>query len=101
VRTGEIDAVAKALGEGVVAVRPLAGGFSHETCLLTLAGGERVVARLGGADPAIEAAVMLRGGTRVPVPRVLRVAAALDWSSASLGAEDWDSGGGVPRPRWP
>lgn len=33
----------------------------------------RVVVRLGGADPAIEAAVMARGGTQVPVPRVLRV----------------------------
>ncbi len=75
-RAGEIDAVAEALGEAVLAVRPLAGGFSHETCLLTLAGGERVVARLGGADPAIEAAVMVRSGTRVPVPRVLRIVSA-------------------------
>jgi aminoglycoside phosphotransferase (APT) family kinase protein len=77
VRGGEIDAVAEALGAAVLAVRPLAGGFSHETCLLTLAGGDRVVVRLGGADPAIEAAVMVRGGTRVPVPRVLRVVPAV------------------------
>jgi aminoglycoside phosphotransferase (APT) family kinase protein len=76
VRTGEIEAVAEALGEAVITVRPLAGGFSHETCLLTLAGGNRVVVRLGGADPAIEAAVMVRGGTRVPVPRLLRVVPA-------------------------
>ena len=73
---GEVDAVAEALDEAVLAVRPLAGGFSHETCLLTLAGGDRVVVRLGGADPAIEAAVMARGGARVPVPRVLRLVPA-------------------------
>jgi aminoglycoside phosphotransferase (APT) family kinase protein len=76
VRAGEIDGVAEALGESVLAVRPLAGGFSHETCLLTLAGGDRVVVRLGGTDPAIEAAVMAQGGTQVPVPRVLRVVPA-------------------------
>jgi len=76
VRPGEIDAVAETLGAAVLAVRPLAGGFSHESCLLTVAGGDRVVVRLGGADPAIEAAVMARGGTQVPVPRVLRVVAA-------------------------
>ncbi len=75
-RGGEIGAVAEALGAAVLAVRPLAGGFSHETCLLTLAGGDRVVVRLGGTDPAIEAAVMVRGGTRVPVPRVLRIVPA-------------------------
>ena len=52
-------------------VRPLAGGFSHETCLLTLNGGERVVVRLGGPDPGTEAAVMARARAHVPVPRVL------------------------------
>ncbi|MGH3290396.1 MAG: phosphotransferase family protein, partial [Trebonia sp.] len=57
----------------VVEVRPLAGGFSHETCLLTLAGGDRVVVRLGGPDPDIEAAVMARARRQVPVPHVLRV----------------------------
>jgi aminoglycoside phosphotransferase (APT) family kinase protein len=76
VRSGEIDAVAEALGNAVLTVQPLSGGFSHETCLLTLAGGDRVVVRLGGTDPAIEAAVMVQGGTRVPVPRVLRVVPA-------------------------
>jgi len=49
-QTGEVDAVARALGRAVVAVRPLAGGFSHETCLLTLADGDPVVVRLGGPD---------------------------------------------------
>ena len=53
--------------------RPLAGGFSHETCLVTLADGDRVVVRLGGTDPAVEAAVMSRGRAQVPVPRVLLV----------------------------
>jgi aminoglycoside phosphotransferase (APT) family kinase protein len=51
----------------------LAGGFSHETCLLTLADGRDVVARLGGPDPAIEAAVMAAAGAYVPVPEVLLV----------------------------
>jgi aminoglycoside phosphotransferase (APT) family kinase protein len=75
-RSGEADAIAEALGDAVVGARPLAGGFSHETCLLTLAGGDRVVARLGGPDPGIEAAVMARARARVPVPRVLRVVPA-------------------------
>jgi aminoglycoside phosphotransferase (APT) family kinase protein len=69
-RTGEIDAITEALGRAVVEVRPLAGGFSHETCLLTLTGGDRVVVRLGGPDPAIEAAVMARARAHVPVPQV-------------------------------
>src|ERR1700743_2586503 len=67
-RSGEVDAIAEALGRAVVEVRPLAGGFSHETCLLILAGGDRVVARLGGTDPAIEAAVLAHGRTQGPVP---------------------------------
>jgi hypothetical protein len=45
---------------------------SHETCLLTLPDGQ-VVARLGGPDPAIEAAVMAAARRSVPVPRVLLV----------------------------
>jgi aminoglycoside phosphotransferase (APT) family kinase protein len=76
-RNGEIDAVAETLGRAVVEVRPLAGGFSHETCLLTLTGGDRVVVRLGGPDPAIEAAVMARARVHVPVPPVLSVVLAV------------------------
>ncbi len=72
-RAAEVDTIAEALGRAVSEVRPLAGGFSHETCLLTLAGGERVVVRLGGADPEVEAAIMDRARELVPVPRVLRV----------------------------
>lgn len=72
-RAAETEAIGRALGRPVAAARPLAGGFSHETCLLTLAGGDRVVVRLGGTDPAVEAAVMARGRARVPVPAVLRV----------------------------
>jgi aminoglycoside phosphotransferase (APT) family kinase protein len=75
-RTGEVDAIAEELGRAVAEVRPLAGGFSHETCLLTLTGGDRVVVRLGGPDPAIEAAVMVRARGQVPVPQVLRVVPA-------------------------
>jgi aminoglycoside phosphotransferase (APT) family kinase protein len=76
-RSGETDAIAEALGRAVAEVRPLAGGFSHETCLLTLTGGDRVVVRLGGPDPAIEAAVMARARVHVPVPRVLCVVPAV------------------------
>ena len=75
-RTGEVDAIAVALGRAVVEVRPLAGGFSHETCLVTLPDGDRVVVRLGGPDPAIEAAVMSRARAHVPVPQVLCVVPA-------------------------
>jgi Ser/Thr protein kinase RdoA (MazF antagonist) len=71
-RPEEIDGIAAALDRTVVAERTLAGGFSHETCLLTLADGQ-VVARLGGPDPAIEAAVMATARRRVPVPEVLLV----------------------------
>jgi hypothetical protein len=56
-RPEEIHGIAAALGRAMVATSTLAGGFSHETCLLTLADGQ-VVARAGGPDPAIEAAVM-------------------------------------------
>jgi aminoglycoside phosphotransferase (APT) family kinase protein len=73
VRTEEIDAIADALARPVAEVRQLAGGFSHETCLLTLAGGDQVVVRLGGPDPAIEAAVMARARAQAPVPPVLCV----------------------------
>lgn len=66
----EIKELAAALGREVVATRTLAGGFSHETCLLTLADGQ-VVARLGGQDPMIEAAVMAAARPHVPVPEVL------------------------------
>lgn len=62
----------------MVEARPLAGGFSHETCLLTLKGGERVVVRLGGPDPGIEAAVMDLARAHVPVPQVLCVVPAVN-----------------------
>lgn len=71
-RVREVDAIAAALGGDVTAARRLAGGFSHEMLLLTLVGWH-AVARLGGQDPAAEAAVMDAAGRRVPVPRVLAV----------------------------
>ena len=71
-RNDEIEVVAEALGRRVVATSTLAGGFSHETCLVTLDQG-RVVVRLGGSDPAIEAAVMATARALVPVPAVLLV----------------------------
>lgn len=68
----ELRQVAEALGESAVAARVLAGGFSHETSLLTLAGGQ-VVVRFGGADHAVEAAVMDAARAYVPVPQVLKL----------------------------
>lgn len=73
----EKQRIGRALGRAVVGARPLAGGFSHETSLLSLAGGGHVVARLGGAEPAVEAAVMAAGRARVPVPEVLHVLPAV------------------------
>jgi len=71
-RNEELDGIATALQAKILATAPLAGGFSHETTLLTLP-GSRVVARLGGPDPAIEAAVMSAARRHVPVPEVLLV----------------------------
>jgi aminoglycoside phosphotransferase (APT) family kinase protein len=71
-RPKEVHGIAAALGSTVLATRTLAGGFSHETCLLTLTDGQ-VVARLGGPDPGIEAAVMATARRHVPVPQVLLV----------------------------
>lgn len=68
----EIHLIAEALGRNVVRTSTLAGGFSHETCLLTLTDGQ-VVARLGGSDPVVEAAVMAEASRHVPVPQVLLV----------------------------
>src|SRR6201999_3263401 len=73
--TGRVDArdvrrIAAVLDSTVVSVRTLAGGFSHETCLLTMTDGQ-VVGRLGGADPPIGAAVRDVGRRYVPVPEVL------------------------------
>jgi Ser/Thr protein kinase RdoA (MazF antagonist) len=71
-QSAEIDELGASLGRDVLDVRTLAGGFSHETSLLTFADG-RAVARLGGPDPAIEAAVMAAARRQVPVPEVLLI----------------------------
>lgn len=68
----EIEAIAAALDTTVRETTTLAGGFSHETCLLAPP-TTRIVARLGGTAPEIEAAVMARAGRHVPVPTVLAV----------------------------
>jgi aminoglycoside phosphotransferase (APT) family kinase protein len=95
VRAEELERVAGALGQTVTGWRTLAGGFSHETCLLEL-GSDRVVARLGGADPAVEAAVMTAARAWVPVPEVLLVLPA---SAAGTGAADGAAAsGGSARP---
>jgi hypothetical protein len=71
-QSAELAGLGAALGREVLSSRTLAGGFSHETCLLELTDGP-VVARFGGADPAIEAAVMVAASEHVPVPEVLLV----------------------------
>ncbi|MFI6900810.1 phosphotransferase family protein [Nonomuraea sp. NPDC050394] len=71
-RAEDLRRVSEALGSPVTSVSTLAGGFSHETCLLELPDGQ-VVVRLGGPDPAIEAAVMAVARDQVPVPEVLHV----------------------------
>jgi aminoglycoside phosphotransferase (APT) family kinase protein len=87
----EIEAVARSLGVNVLDCRILAGGFSHETCLLTLTEGH-VVTRLGGADPVIEAAVMVMAAERVPVPRVLAVLPAAGPDARPLMALEYVPG---------
>ena len=71
-RLEEVDAVTRAFDGTVLRTRTLAGGYSHETSLVTFTDGWSVVARIGGGDHAIEAAVMAAAARRVPVPRVLR-----------------------------
>lgn len=102
-RSDEARSVAEALGSTVVATRPLAGGFVHETHLLTLTDGQ-VVVRLGGADPAIEAAVMTAARRHVPVPRVLgvlpagrRQAMVLEYVTGTLLSEVLEAGAADPR----
>ncbi|WP_285776875.1 phosphotransferase [Microtetraspora sp. NBRC 13810] len=82
----EVPDIAEALGRTVLAAATLAGGFSHETCLLTLADGQ-VVARLGGPDPAVEAAVMAAASRHVPVPEVLLVLRAGDGTRPAMVLE--------------
>jgi Ser/Thr protein kinase RdoA (MazF antagonist) len=71
-RSDEMHGIATALGRTAIGSSVLAGGYSHETSLLTLSDG-RVVVRLGGPDPHIEAAVMAAGRRHVPVPHVLTI----------------------------
>lgn len=66
----DLRQVTAALGDSVVDAQVLAGGFSHETLLLTLT-NRQVVVRLGGSGHAIEATVMAAAGEYVPVPEIL------------------------------
>jgi aminoglycoside phosphotransferase (APT) family kinase protein len=75
-RSDEVSRIAEALGVAVVSTATLAGGFSHETCLLDTGDG-LVVVRLGGQDQAVEGAVMAKAREHVPVPRVLRMVPAV------------------------
>lgn len=83
-RAAEVRRIEAELGGAVVATRTMAGGYSHETSLLTLTDGARVVVRLGGPDPRVEAAVMAAGGRQVPVPEVLRVLPAEDGARPAM-----------------
>ncbi|HWS31972.1 MAG TPA: phosphotransferase [Actinoplanes sp.] len=71
-RDADFRGIAAALGGEVVSASVLAGGFSHETCLVDL-GVRKVVARFGGGDPVVEAGVMAAARRVVPVPEVLLV----------------------------
>jgi aminoglycoside phosphotransferase (APT) family kinase protein len=95
VRAEELERVAGALGQTVTGCRTLAGGFSHETCLLEL-GSDRAVVRLGGTDPGTEAAVMAAAGAWVPVPEVLLVLPAFGVGATAAGAAA--AAGGSARP---
>ena len=89
------DAVAAALGGEIVDKRVLAGGFSHQTTLLTLTTGP-VVVRVGGPDHGIEAAVMAVAARHVPVPAVLRIlptAMVLEYVEGTPLSEVLDAGG--------
>ena len=68
----DLHSIASELGSSLVEARPLAGGFSHSTSLVTLTDGQ-VVVRSGGAAPRAEAAVMDLARAHVPVPSVLLV----------------------------
>ncbi|GAB2815361.1 hypothetical protein GCM10027176_20020 [Actinoallomurus bryophytorum] len=85
-RPEEIHGIAAALGSAVLGTSRLAGGFSHETCLLTLTDGQ-VVVRLGGAAPAVEAAVMAAASRHVPVPQTLLVMASGDGARPAMVLE--------------
>lgn len=89
-RPEEEHAVARAFDGDVVRTRTLAGGFSHETSLVTFADGWSVVARAGGGDHAVEAAVMAAAARRVPVPRVLRTLPETDRARAVMVLEHVD-----------
>ena len=88
-----MHAVARALDGDVLRTRTLAGGFSHETSLVRFTDGRSVVARVGGGDHAVEAAVMTMAASRVPVPRVLRTLPETDGARAVMVLEHVD---GVP-----
>jgi aminoglycoside phosphotransferase (APT) family kinase protein len=82
----ELAGVGAALGREVLSARTLAGGYSHETRLLELTDGP-VVARFGGSDPAIEAAVMAAASEHVPVPEVLAVLPGQDGQRPAMVIE--------------
>ena len=95
----ELRQVAAVLGDTAVDARVLAGGFSHQTSLLTLTGGP-VVVRMGGPDHAIEAAVMAAARRHVPVPAVVRLlptAMVLEYVVGTPLSQVLDDGGTAMR----
>ena len=96
-----LDEIAAVLGGRLLSRETLAGGFSHETALVTLT-DRRVVVRSGGGDPAVEAAVMAAAAPWVPVPDVLLVrpdALVISYVEGTPLSEVLDRGGRPGRMR--
>jgi hypothetical protein len=94
-RSDEMQSIAAALGRAAVEAHVLAGGFSHETSLLTLADGQ-VVVRLGGQDPVVETAVMAAARRHVAVPQVLNVLSAVQADASARPAMVLECVAGTP-----
>lgn len=66
-----IAAIMSDMDISVASAQALSGGHSRETWLVTCADNRRVVLRFGGAHSHIEAAILSRSKTVVPVPEVI------------------------------
>ncbi|WP_422048376.1 phosphotransferase [Shimia sp.] len=66
-----IAAIMSGIGISVTSAQALSGGHSRETWLVTCADNRRVVLRFGDAHSHIEAAILNRARTVVPVPEVI------------------------------
>jgi fructosamine-3-kinase len=68
-----LEQLSAALGETCIAARPLSGGCVADTRLVETAGGNQIVAKLGGPALDREGAMLnvLRERSSLPVPRVI------------------------------